>query len=157
MQIRKFKNNDARKVSNLIRKNLLEVNSKDYSKYVINFMHNHFTPDRIIKNSKNRIIFVAIKNDRIIGTISLKKNIIYTLFVNPRLHGKGIGKKLMDTAEKLALKNNFKITVVPSSTTALEFYKKMGYKEFKKEFSKEHGLTIIMKKKHHLKGKTTPM
>ena len=147
MLIRKFRYNDAEKVSDLIKKVLLEVNSKDYSKSVIHFMCNHFTPERIIKNSNDRTTFVAIQNDKIIGTISLKKNVIHLLFVNPKLHKKGLGTKLVNRAEKLAVKNKYKTIVVPSSITALVFYKKLGYKEFKRVIKKKYGKIIIMKKR----------
>jgi len=146
MQIRKFRREDARKVSNLVRKCLWEVNSKDYSKKVIDFMVSHFSPKSIIDNSKKRKIFVAVEKDKIIGTASIHDNVILTVFVNPKIHGKGIGKKLMKKVENEAKKNGFKSVKLPSSITAIDFYKKLGYQKVKEKYEKNFGKTIIMKK-----------
>ncbi|MFH1420366.1 MAG: GNAT family N-acetyltransferase [Candidatus Aenigmatarchaeota archaeon] len=148
MQIRKFKKGDEIKVSNIIRRCLREVNSKDYHKKVITNLCKFFTPSQIIKNSKNRTIFVAIENDKLVGTASLKGDKVFTVFVNSDMHGKGIGSKLMDKIEDLAKKKGYKTIKVPASLTAFEFYKKRGYKKIKIVHSKEHGdTTIEMKKK----------
>ena len=147
MHIRKFKKEDAIKVSNLIRKCLLEVNINDYPRKIINEMVKHFTPSQIIKNSKERNVFVAVENDRILGTASIKDNIILTVFVNPNIQGKGIGSKLMNKVEDYAKKNGYKEVKLPSSLTSLEFYKKRGYKKIKMLHSDKYGDAIEMKKK----------
>jgi N-acetylglutamate synthase-like GNAT family acetyltransferase len=146
MRIRKFKKEDARKVSDLIRKCLREVNSKDYSKKVIDFMISHFSPKTIIANSEKRKIFVAVEKEKIIGTASIHDDVILTVFVNPKIHGKGIGRKLMMKVENEAKKNGFKSVKLPSSITAIDFYKKLGYKKVKEKFEENFGKTIIMKK-----------
>ncbi|MBU1136114.1 MAG: GNAT family N-acetyltransferase [Nanoarchaeota archaeon] len=146
MEIRKFKKEDARKVSNLIRKCFREVNSKDYPKKVIDFMCSHFSPKKIIVNSAKRQIFVAVEKDKIIGTVSIHDNIILTVFVNPKIHGKGIGKKLMTKVESEAKKNGFKSVKLPSSITAIDFYKKLGYKKVKVMYELNFGKTIEMRK-----------
>ncbi len=147
MHIRKFKKEDARKVSNMIRKCLLEVNISDYPKKIMDGMVKHFTPSQIIKNSKERDIFVAVENDKILGTASLKENIILTVFVNPNIHGKGIGSKLMNKVEDLARKKGHKTVKLPSSLTSFEFYKRRGYKKVKMLHSDEYGDAIEMKKR----------
>ncbi len=147
MRVRKFKKEDAKKVSNLIRRCLLEVNIKDYSKKIMDRMVKHFAPSQIIKNSKERIVFVAVENDKILGTASIKENIILTVFVNPNIHNKGIGSKLMNKVENLAKKNGYKTVKLPSSLTSFEFYKKRGYKKIKILNSDKYGETIEMKKR----------
>jgi predicted N-acetyltransferase YhbS len=147
VHIRKLKKEDAKKVSNIIRKCLREVNSKDYPKKAITSLCNFFTPSLIIRNLKDRTIFVAVENDKVIGTASLKDDTVFTVFVNPNIHGKGIGSKLMDKVESLAKKNGYKIIKVPSALTSFEFYKKRGYKKIKVVHSKDHGDTIEMEKK----------
>jgi len=147
MHIRNFKKEDAGKVSNLIRKCLLEVNSKDYPKSVIEFMHNHFTPATLVQYSKERNVFVAVENEKILGTASLKEDDISTVFVNPNIHGKGIGSKLMDKVEDLAKRNGYKTVKLSSSLTSFEFYKRRGYKKVKMLHSENFGDTIEMKKK----------
>ncbi len=148
MRIRKFKKEDAKSVSNIIRKCLKEVNIKEYSKKVIISLCNFFTPALIISNSKNRTIYVVTEKGKVIGTASLKGDTVYTVFVNPKIHRKGVGSKLMDKVEELAKKKGHKTVKVPSSFGAFEFYKRRGYKKVKINHtkSKNHPNTIEMKK-----------
>ena len=147
MRIRKFKNEDARKVSNIIRRCLREIVSKDYSEKEITDLCNFFKPSMIIKNSKNRSIFVAVENNTILGTASLKEDTVFTVFVNPDIHGKGIGSKLMDKVEDLAKKKGYKTIKVPSGISSFDFYKNRGYKKIKMNLSKDYADTIEMKKR----------
>jgi len=147
MQIRKFRKADARNVSDLIKKCLLEVNNKDYSKKIIDFICKHHVSKKLILYSIERSVFVAEEKGKILGTASLKDNVIKTVFVNPKFHGKGIGSKLMNTVETLAKKRGCKTVVGPSSITAYEFYKQRGYKKVKVVYSSEYGKIIRMRKK----------
>jgi len=146
MRIRKFKKGDARVVSNIIRRCLREVNSRDYSKKAITNLCNFFTPSLMIRNLKDRIILVAVENNKVVGTASLKKDIVFTVFVNLDIHRKGIGSKLMDKIEDLARKQGCRTIKVPSALTSFEFYKKRGYKKIKIVHSEDDGDTIEMKK-----------
>ena len=146
IRIRKFKREDARKVSYLIRKTLIEVNIKDYPQNVIQFMYENYSPRRIIEKSSNRLMYVAVEDERILGTVSLKDNLILALFVNPKFHGRGIGTKLMNHIESVARKRGYKIVSLPSSVTAYEFYKKLGYKKVRDEYSPQYGQAVIMEK-----------
>ncbi len=147
MRVRKFRKEDAGETSNIIRRCLREINSKDYSKKEIANLYNFFTPSLIIKNSKDRIVFVAVEGHRVVGTASLKENIVLTVFVNPDIHGKGIGSKLMDRVENLAKKKGYKTIKAPSSFTSFKFYKRRGYEKVKIIHSGENTDTIEMEKK----------
>ncbi len=147
MRIRKFKKDDAKEVSHIIRRCLREVVSKDYPKKVIASLCDFFTPSLLIKNLKDRHIFVAVENDKVIGTASLKDDTTFTVFVNPDIHGKGVGSKLMDKVEGLAKKNGYKIIKVPSGFSSVEFYERRGYKKIRIIHSKNHGDTIEMGKR----------
>ena len=109
-------------------------------------MYKHFTSEKLIENSKQRMVFVAVQDKRMLGTASLKDNIILTVFVDPKIHGNGIGSKLMDKVEDAARKNGYKYVKLPSSLTSFEFYKKRGYKRIKLLKSKDFGNTIEMRK-----------
>jgi N-acetylglutamate synthase-like GNAT family acetyltransferase len=147
MRIRQFRKDDARQVSNIIRKCLKEVNSKYYPKKVIVYMCNFFSPSKLLEHSKNRTIFVAVENNKIVGTASLKESTILTVFVDPTIHKKGIGTKLMDKIETLAKKKGYKTAELQASLNSSEFYKKRGYKNVKKVYSEGFGHSIKMKKK----------
>jgi GNAT superfamily N-acetyltransferase len=147
MRIRKFRKEDAQKVSNLIRKALVEVNSKDYSRKIITNLCKIYSPKGLMDITKKRDIYVAVEGDKILGTASLQGDAIYGVFVNPRYHGKGIGTKLMNYVEKVAKRRGLKSVGLPASLTAYGFYKKLGYKKFREEVTEKAGRVIIMKKK----------
>lgn len=145
--IRKFDNMDAIEVSNLIRKVLIEINSKDYPQSVIDFMCNECTSNKLIEISKKREFFVAVENDRILGTVTLEKNYIGSVLLHPEHQNKYISTKLMSVIENLAKKNNIKKITLQASITAIQFYKKLGYKEGRKTDSGPYGTTFKMTKK----------
>ena len=147
MRIRKIKKEDAVEVSNIIRRCLREVNSKDYPKKAITGLCNFFTPDLIIKNMGDRTMYVAVEEGNVIGTSSLKGDKVFTVFVNPDYHGRGVGSKLMDKVEELARDKKYKILKVPSGLSSLDFYRHRGYKEVRRVHSADHGDTIEMEKK----------
>lgn len=146
MRIRKFRKEDAKATSHIIRRCLREVNCADYSPKVIESLCHFLRPAQLIKNMENRDIFVAVENDKVIGTASLKENTVYTVFVNPDIHKKGIGTKLMEKVEDLARKKGYNEVKVPSGYTSFGFYKKRGYKRVKIVREKGHADTILMKK-----------
>lgn len=67
MRVRKFRKEDARKISNIIKRNFLEVNSKIYSKETVNALIKDSTPTRLIEKSRTRHYYVAIENNVILG------------------------------------------------------------------------------------------
>lgn len=147
MPIRLFENKDAQQVSDLIRETLVKVNSKDYSEKTIQFMVNYFTPEKILSNSKKKQVFVFEENNQILGTCSIIKNQIYTVFVDNKTIGKGIGKTMMFYLENIAKSNGFDFTELPSSLTSIGFYKKLGYVEISEVEDENFGKTVIMRKK----------
>ena len=128
MRIRKFRKEDAQEVSNIIKKNFLEVNSKTYSKETINALIKDSTPARIIEKSKTRKYYVAVENNLILGVGGYEKDNLHTFFVKPKIHGKGIGKKLMERILKDAKKEDIKIMNCPSTHYAEKFYASLGFK-----------------------------
>ena len=146
LTIRKFTPNDAKPVSNLTRKTLNEVNSKDYPQEVIQFLCENYSPQKIVEKSQTRLLYIAEDNDRIVGTVSLKDNIILAMFVDPMFHHQGIGTQLMQRVETVAREKGYCVVNVPSSVTAYEFYKRRGYQMVKSEYTPKYGQVILMEK-----------
>lgn len=57
----------------------------------------------------------------------MKLQLYLTIFVLPELHGKGIGRTIIETLERDEYFVRAKRIEIPSSITACEFYKKMEY------------------------------
>ena len=145
MEICNFDKRFSKQVSALIRNTIREINSKDYSKEIIEKMCIRFSEENIINRLSNREMILMIENEEVIGTASLKGNIILTVFVGVNVQGKGIGTKLMRYLEKMASKKGFKKVSLPSSITSVSFYKKLGYKIIE-EIIDDSGKNIIMEK-----------
>lgn len=144
--IRKFKSMDSSKLIEIIKRNLIEINSKDYAKEIINGMCNRFTPERMIENAKKRDIYVAEFNGGLIGTASLENNVIYGVFVDVNYHRRGVGRKLMSIIEDKAKENSVNLIQIPSSITSQNFYYKLGYKYVKEVETPDSGKCIIVEK-----------
>ena len=145
--IRRFEEKDAEQASDLIIRALIEVNSKDYSEAVIKNLCESFSSQNLIEMSKKHDILVAIEDNQVVGTVRLKENAIYTVFVDPNYHHQGIGTELMQAIENLVKKRQFKEVKLGASITAIEFYKKLGYLNTGETYDDEYGLTYIMKKR----------
>lgn len=144
--VREFHTDDATRVSEIIRENLIKVNIKDYPKKIINNMCERFTPEYINTLKDSRSLYVALYNSEVVGTASLDNDKIYTVFVDMNYHGKGIGRTLMNFVERVALNAGIKSVQLPASLTASEFYKKLGYHIVTEAESEENGKNIVMEK-----------
>lgn len=52
---------------------------------------------------------------------------LFNIFVLPEYQGKGVGRKIIEVLEQDEFSLRAKRIEIPSSVTACEFYKKMGY------------------------------
>ncbi len=132
--IRRFKESDAISISELVRRNSLEVNIKDYPKEQMEKLATSFDKERAIIKANSSNMYVACLNEIIVGCGAIAsfwgksdESILSTIFVLPELHGKGIGRLIVETLEKDEYFTRAKRIEVPSSITACEFYKKLGY------------------------------
>lgn len=144
--IRKFESMDSSKLIEIIKRNLIEINSKDYAKEIINGMCNLFTPERMIENAKKRDIYVAEFDGELIGTASLEDNVVYGVFVDVNYHRCGVGRKLMSIIEYKAKENSVNLIQIPSSITSQNFYYELGYKYVKEVETPDSGKCIIVEK-----------
>ncbi len=135
MKIRRFREEDAKQISNLICRNFKEVNIKDYPLAEIERLVNLFTPKYIKERASKGHMYVACEGKKIVGTATISdyygsksESIILSVFVLPELHrSKGIGRKLIKTLENDELGVRAERIEIPASITACEFYRRCGY------------------------------
>ena len=132
--VRRFEETDAEEVHNLIIRNFKEVNVKDYGEKAISELVRTHDVEwlRNIANYANMYVFLQEK--KIVGTGSISsfwgsetESIILTVFVLPEYHGKGIGRKIIQTLEQDELFLQAERIEIPASITGAEFYRKLGY------------------------------
>lgn len=148
IEIKEYDDTYAEEMSKIILQNLLEINSKDYGLEYVTKTADEFTPEEIKKNfSKRTKVFVALDNNKVVGTASIDKSWynndgefwILTVFVNVANHKQGIGKLLIKKIEEFAKTIPAKRLVIPASVAGCEFYHKLGYEylDVKKELNND--------------------
>jgi len=135
MHIEPFQTHQAKAVSDLIRRGLLEINAKDYPLEFITYLVDYFSPAQIEENAKTQHIFVALEAGRVIGTSGLanfgsadKPDYFgVAVFVQPECQGRGIGKQLMAAVEAKAKEIGAGKITVRAAIRAERFYEKLGF------------------------------
>lgn len=149
IEIRLAVDHDAIGISEVIQSALRESNAKDYSPAVIDRVVANFAPQNVSELMSARLVFVAFIEAKIVGTASLDKDIVRTVFVAPDVQNRGVGRQLMKRVEKVAIENGLSTIFVPSSITAEAFYRGLGFHALRDEFHGEER-TIIMQRHLHL-------
>ncbi len=132
--IRRFQIDDAQEVSALIIKTLRTTNIKDYSEEYIENDVKMFTPEGVIQRATWTHCYVICHEHLIIGCGAIgpywgkeDESSLFNIFVLPDWQGKGVGRKIMEALEQDEFFLRAKRVEIPSSITACDFYKKMGY------------------------------
>ena len=134
MEIRRFKEEDAKEVSDLIRKTILISNTKDYPKDLMDALIETETPEHVLQRASWTHFYVVVDEQQIIGCGAIgpywgkeDESSLFTLFVLPEYQGKGIGRAIIDTLEKDEYFLRAHRIEIPASITGVPFYLKMGY------------------------------
>jgi GNAT superfamily N-acetyltransferase len=154
MKIGKFRPSQAEAVSKLIRRGLLEINSKDYEMEFIISLVDYFSPAQIVENARTQDVFVAAEEGKVIGTAGLAnfgspetpRYFGVAVFVLPERQGRGIGKQLMGAVEARAQELGAQKITVRAAINAQGFYLKLGYQfQDGKDQLDEKGYYILVK------------
>lgn len=131
MRIRKFRKEDAIKVSNIIKRCCKEINlgCGCYSRDATEALIKDNSPKKLIEYSKDTKYFVAIENNDIIGMGGYNKEKIRTMFVKPEYHKKGIGAMLLRKILSEAKRDGIKRLGCWSTVYAKKFYEHFGFKD----------------------------
>lgn len=134
IKVRRYIVGDESEICNLIKKDLLTENIKDYSKEYIDNLIKSNNKDLIIKRAKQFHVYVLINNKKIVGVGmigpywgSLTESSFFTIFIDPEYKGYGLGRKIIETLEKDEYYKRANRVEIPASITAVEFYKHFGY------------------------------
>lgn len=134
MNIRRFKEEDAEAVSSIVCRNFIEVNSRDYPLEDMEKLALEYTPEKILQINSYAHTYVLCDDNTIVATGSISsfwgsetESILLTIFVLPEYHGKGLGKKIIETLEEDEIFLRANRVEIPASITASKFYEKMGY------------------------------
>ncbi len=146
ISIRSALPSDCDAISQLIARSVRETNADDYPAEILQQVVDNFTPDRIRTLISERQMFVALDQDRIIGTVGLVEGVVKSVFVSPDSQKKGVGAALMAHIEAIAKDQLLSCLTLQSSLTAEGFYHKLGYETLHREIGENPDPVIIMKK-----------
>lgn len=145
--VRAFKETDAEEVCELVKRTLIEVNSKDYSSEEIRYLREeYFTPEHFLELIKGRKVVVLVKENEIIGTGAYASGMLETIYVSPDYHGLGYGKQIVEHLEDIAREDGVKTLRLMASLTAVGFYTALGYTARERKEHTKFGTTILMDK-----------
>ena len=133
--VRRFVPADAAEVQNIIHRGLREINGKDYPAKRIDEYCDYFSVEKIKSQAETAHMYVAVSdNGRVAGTGTIApfwgsetESILLTIYVLPDLIGQDIGTAIIQALEKDEYALRAKRIEIPSSVTAVNFYRKMGY------------------------------
>lgn len=126
--IRKAKKNDIKRLYKIIHDCIKFVK---VSKRMKSKLRNIYTIEGIKKLFKISNFFVCETNGVVQGCGRLEKTKIWTVYVNPKFHRKGIGTAIMDKLESFAKSKGKKKVSLEALKPAKGFYKKREYKTIK--------------------------
>ena len=135
-EVRRFCDSDADEVAAMIAYTMRTVSIKDYSHEYIENCLQAFGADNLISRAKAMNFYVVTDQNcgQIVGCGAVApygdgtdECCYYNIFVLPQFQGRGVGRLIVKTLERDELCLRSKRIEVPSSITACEFYKRLGY------------------------------
>jgi GNAT superfamily N-acetyltransferase len=123
---------DADAAAALIARNLREVNSREYPPEYIEAIVRANGPDALLTRMQTAHMYVVCENDTVLGCGAVQTRgetecLLLTVFVLPELHGKGIGRAIMQALEADEYAMRARRITLHASVSACDFYVKLGY------------------------------
>jgi len=136
---------DAPAISILSQEAIRRTNAQDYTATEIDAVCMSHSIACVVEFMKRRHVVVLKYQDQIVGTVSLEKDKLHSLFVSPDCQGLGYGTALVVYIEEYAAKLGLDRICLSSSITAQRFYAGLGYK-FEMRENRPIGTTYLMAK-----------
>ncbi len=134
MNIRRFAEQDAKAVSELIIVTIRISNARDYPAELMEELIKTETPEHVLQRASWTHFYVVEEDGRIIGCGAIgpywgkeDESSLFTVFVHPDCQGKGIGRAIIEKLEQDEFALRASRIEIPASITGLPFYLKMGY------------------------------
>ena len=134
MEIRRFREDDAEVVSALIIRTIRISNVKDYPAELMEEVVKSQQPVNVLERAGWTHFYVVEDEGSIIGCGAIgpywgktDESSLFTIFVLPEYQGRGVGCRIIETLEQDEFFLRAKRIEIPSSITAVNFYRRMGY------------------------------
>lgn len=134
IKVRRYIDGDESAICQVVKKDVLAENIKDYSKEAIEHLIESHNEELIRRRAKAFHVYVLTDEEKIIGVgmigpywDSLTESSFFTIFIDPDYKGQGLGRKIIETLEQDEYYLRADRVEIPASITAVEFYKHFGY------------------------------
>ncbi len=121
---------DLESVLQITHDTILEIYSHYYAEGVVKFFLEHHSRENVLLDIENEIVWLLEEGGEMVGTVTVKENVVNRLFILPKYQSHGYGSRLMDFAES-KIAEEFSYIQIASSLAAKEMYLKRSYKENK--------------------------
>ena len=146
MEIKIVEENDFEELHTMIAKTCRESFKIYYPKPYIEKTIESLSVEALKNRASWTNFYVAKIEGKIVGCGaigdywgSLTESSLFTIFVDPDMQGKGIGKKIIETLEADDFAKRANRIEIPAGIVAIPFYKKMGYDFKNNELVYENG------------------
>ena len=106
IKVRRYIDGDETEICEVVKKDVLAENIKDYPKEAIGHLIESHNEDLIRRRAKAFHVYVLTDNEKIIGVgmigpywDSLTESSFFTIFIDPEYKGQGLGRKIIDFKE----------------------------------------------------------
>jgi len=131
--IRPFRDKDAIGLSRLLQNNLTKSKLSKQPSEVIDGLHAIASESAISKLAAEQSILVAVSSNRCVGFVCFADNKIVNIFTDPKLHRKGIGRMLVDSAEVAVSEQGHEEIEAYAYASYHKFFQKLGYQYVDKD------------------------
>lgn len=136
MQIKKAEPSDLATVQSITEKTISEIYPHYYPKGAVAFFLAHHNAGNIHADIRQGNVFLCMDADNsAVGTVTIKDNSIFRLFVLPNMQGNGYGRAMLDYAEK-SISQNYDRVILDASLPAKIIYRRRGYMELESHIIK---------------------
>ena len=127
--IRPAGDHDAEAISRLIRECIRQTTAKHYSAELTNHQLEVWCAAHVrrLMGWADRLMLVASRSEVIFGTACLYKDSVRKVFVDPRWQRGGIGRRLIERLEGVAVSWGVETLQVQSAVDATDFYLRLGF------------------------------
>lgn len=145
MKIRLARDEDFASIARLRRQTIRNINAKDYSEDIIRVWSGSRGSAQGFRNSAHKCKrWVAVDDGKVVGFCDHGfKCELWGLYVHKDYIGKGVGSRLLKTAEESMKKQGCDVVKLKSTITAKEFYLKNGYSIVRKTLHKIADVKVL--------------
>ena len=147
MEIRIIKDGEYKKVAEMIARSVSNsAFTKFYPQCSIDYIKESLNDEGVKQRASWTHFYVAEIEGEIVGCGAIgpywgseTESSLFTIFVDDKFQGQGIGRKIIETLEKDEYFKRAKRIEIPASMSAIPFYRKMGYEHKNGELIYEDG------------------